>query len=222
MLRPVRPGIRHNPDNIDFCSAAFLHNNCRSPGSLLWPAGPRWSSTASTTSENWWDTRWTYRWSTTAPSVDWSPELHSPLIIFIFDGPDLPLPPHFYVSLEKALNPLLIPASPSSASLNQLVWKQPAQKEGLFSPATLETDHSKLFLKGLRHTGAAFVWTLCCAAMQNTSGSLNFVTYQSQFFFLHHPAPVTTGNYLLVQEKILLGCNKGTIKGFFQIPLQPD
>lgn len=50
--------------------------------------------------------------------------------------------------------------------------------------------------------------------MQNTRGSLNFVTYQSQFFFLHHPAPVTTGNYLLVQEKYFWDVTKVQLKAF--------
>ena len=134
----------------------------------------------------------------------------SPFTTFIFDGPDFPLPPHFYISLEKALHPLLIPASPSSASLNQLVWKQPAQKEGLFSQQHLKQITANMFLKGLRHTGAASVWTLCCHAKHQWESQLNYIPP----FFLHDPTPVTTGNYLLVQEKILLQCNKCTIKGF--------
>lgn len=61
---------------------------------------------------------------------------------------------------------------------------------------------------------------LCCHAKHPWESQLCYIPIT--VFFLHHPAPVTTGNYLLVQEKILLGCNKGTIKGFFQIPQQPD
>lgn len=43
---------------------------------LLCPSDPPWLNTASTTSGSWWDTRWTSRWSTTAPYVDWTPELY--------------------------------------------------------------------------------------------------------------------------------------------------
>lgn len=74
-------------------SASVLAAFC-SLGVLLWPAGPPWSNTASTTSENWWDTRWTYRWSTTAPYVDWTPEFRPTflIIIILLDGPASPLP----------------------------------------------------------------------------------------------------------------------------------
>lgn len=80
LLWPVRP-------RIDATQTLGLRNkNCRSLSFFLCPAGPPWLNTASTTLENWWDTRWTYRWSTTAPYVDWTPEFH-PTFTWVMNFP---------------------------------------------------------------------------------------------------------------------------------------
>lgn len=53
---------------------------------------------------------------------------------------------------------------------------------------------------------------LCCHAKHPWESQLCYIPIT--VFFLHHPAPVTTGNYLLVQEKYFWDVTKVQLKAF--------
>lgn len=47
-----------------------------------------------------------------------------------------------------------------------------------------------------------------------TPVGVSTLLHTNHSFFLHHPAPVTTGNYLLVQEKYFWDVTKVQLKAF--------
>lgn len=61
---------------------------------------------------------------------------------------------------------------------------------------------------------------LCCHAKHQWESQLCYIPIT--VFFFTPPCPSYYRKLPTCTGKILLGCNKGTIKGFFQIPQQPD